>query len=355
VDSIPTSFSIGTAIHLAFAAHVAGLDPREIVQDYLLKRERAVLERSAIAGVSNTELMGKLAESRNEVIDIISHYYSYWGWGNPLERQGLRYIAAEVPLRVPIPNTIDGYLVGTLDGIAIDEFDNYWLIEHKTYSSKPDRSFMETNDQMTAYCWLFSQVFGFQPTGVLYDGVAKKLPGVPRLLNNGAMSKQWIDTTAPMYVRCLLEAGLNPDEYIDFIARLEERDSQDQNPFFTRWKIYIPHASIDSFSAYLPQEYFEMNTINNIEQSVPLPDLNKWGYSFLYPNYRWEGCWDCRVKDLCKAIQFKEDVSYIIDNFYSVSEGHETYKALKINPGDLSSPMDLIGYIPNILIAEGYL
>lgn len=355
IDTVPTSFSIGTAIHLALAAHAAGLEPREIVQDYLLKREAEVLKRPETGGYANTELVKLLLDSRNEVIDIVTHYYTYWGWSNPLEKNGLRYIAVEIPVRAPVPGMPDCYLVGTIDGIAVDEEDNFWLVDHKTYSHKPQSEFMDVNDQFTGYTWLFRELFGYMPMGIIYDGIAKKLPSIPKLLKNRTMSQQWIDTTAAVYLEALLEAGLNPLDYGDILNRLADRDQKDQNPFFTRWKVHIPRKSVDSYGAYLKQQFYEIKMVKEIELSIPDADKEEWLFTYLYPNYDWRGCYECRVRDLCRAIQFKEDIAYILENFYRRSEGHETYKALKINPGDIKSPYELVSHVPNILVAEGYI
>jgi truncated hemoglobin YjbI len=196
---------------------------------------------------------------------------------------------------------------------------------------------MDMNDQMTAYMWLFREVFGTLPAGVIYDGVAKKLPAKPKRLVAGGMSTQWIDTTAAVYRRALTDAGLNEGAYAEFLARLEDRDGQEQNPFFTRWRVHIPHGAVDSFAQYLPFEYRDMVAAGAVGNE-----------GLLYPNVRWEGCWDCGVQDLCKAIQFREDFDFLVESFYSRSEGHSTIRSAKIHRGDLESFMDLRGREPSI-------
>lgn len=355
IDTAPSHFSIGTAVHLAFSAHVAKLDPRKVVEDWLIKQEAEMLSNPNIPLDVVSEVQARIIEDRTKTLDIIEHYYNYWSWDNPLQRQNLEYIAAEVPLRAAIPHT-SGFLVGTLDGIAVDETGGYWIIEHKTYSTRPDQATMDINDQMTAYCWLFREVFGVMPRGVLYDGIAKKLPTKPKLLKDGSMSKQWIDTTAATYLKALEQADLDPADYAEFIARLEDRDAQEQNPFFTRWHVYIPHRSLDTFQIYLAQEYSEMVMADTIESSTVIaPDTKKdFLTSYLYPNFQWQGCWDCTVKDLCRAIQFQEDYSYLVNTFYVRSSGHETIQSIKIGKGDYESPLDLKDRVPDVLIRLGY-
>lgn len=340
IDTVPQQFSIGTALHLAFSAHVTGLDPREVVQAWLLGEEARILGRYAY---EDQELAAKLLEARELALDMIQHYYDFWGWNNPLAKQGLTYLAAEIPLRAPIPGT-DGYLVGTLDGVAIDESGQPFIIEHKTYSQQPDRERMDLNDQMTAYMWLFWQVFGVVPGGVIYDGVRKKRPVVPKLTMRGDMSRQRISTTRAVYLRALLDNGLDPDDYVATLAELEEADNQEQTSFFTRWLIEIPKRSLVSFGTYLPRQYQLMSEANDTLTLHPEDRAR-----ILYPIMPWQSCWDCNFVALCRAVQFQEDYEYIRDTFYVTHGGHETMRAPKIERGQLSSFMDLRGHIPNAL------
>lgn len=340
-DSVPSQFAIGTAIHLAFAAHAHGLNPISVVDEWLQTRNN----------------VGPNVEEQSElIISLIEHYYSYWGYENPLAPQGLRYLAAEVPLKAPIAHTFpNGHLVGTIDGIAQADDGRIWIIEHKTYAQRPNRLTLDTNEQMTAYMWLFEQVFGFLPAGVLYDGIAKKLPTEPQLLKNGTLSKAWIDTTEACYRLALHNHQLSIEDYADFLTRLSERDKQDQNPFFTRWFIHIPQGSVRNFGEYLYSQYCEMSELNSLlPTTIPIKETA----NIFYPNFRWEGCWDCSVSDLCKTIQFGEDVDYVTSNFYVEGSGHETHLATKIEAKDVTPTNDfftiMANHSPNVLIQGGW-
>jgi hypothetical protein len=52
----------------------------------------------------------------------------------------------------------------------------------------------------------------------------------------------------------------------------------------------------------------------------------------IYPNFRWEGCWDCQTRDLCLAEEFGEDLDYIKRTRYERWGGYGTTKAQELTP-----------------------
>jgi hypothetical protein len=260
------ALNIGQAIHQAFDAQAAGEDPLDSVARYFDETEERIRrEYQAIVGtgVSDVELL-QLREARDLSEKLVFLYYERWGWENPLGTNW-RYVDTEVTFKVPIPRT-RGYLAGTFDGVVEHlPTETFWLMEHKTYSQTPKETDLQVHMQLTLYCWAAERLFGTPVQGVLYDGIGKKL------------------------------------------AKTKEK----QDERFLRLKIRIPQESIDLWNKMLPQVYREM-------ASPKTP---------IIPNFRWEGCWDCQVRDLCHAIQLGDDVEYVMRG-YQRAEGHRTIRSL---------------------------
>lgn len=185
-----------------------------------------------------------------------------------------------------------------------------FIVTHNSYSVQPDLEKLSTNDQFTAYCWAAQALLGAPIAGILYDGIKRKLPSAPALLQSGKLSKTWNDSLDyATYLDAIDGYNLDADDYKDILLRLKERDAQDQTPFFTRWKINISPAQVQTFASYLPAIYRSMTNEPEI-----------------YPTFLWQGCWDCQVRDLCKAIQFGEDVEWMIRQGYTKGSGSQSFR-----------------------------
>jgi hypothetical protein len=296
---------------------------------------------AAVGARMPDDTYGILDTSRVMIKALAAQYFNRWGWMNPIAP--MEYLHKEATFRVPIPDTEGicywckgkgcdrcngaghgpGYLTGTFDGIALEETKELWVVDHKTYSQKPDLSLLQTDDQFLAYCWAAERLFEVRMAGGLYDGINKKLPTVPRTIYNGAaLSKEWIDTTVAVYKAELEKHGFAESGYHDILERLRLRELGDQTPFHTRYKIRFPRGAFMRFGEYLPYEYRDMTRSDRpLEIAHPLNE----------PNFRWEGCWDCHIKDLCRAIQFDEDVDWILRS-YARGSGHRTVINQELEP-----------------------
>jgi hypothetical protein len=106
----------------------------------------------------------------------------------------------------------------------------------------------------------------------------------------------------------------------DGIRKKASRSGED----LLRIQIRIPQSSIDIWNTLLPSLYREMTKPN-----IPI-----------IPNFRFEGCWDCGVKDLCHAVQFGEDLEHVMRR-YRRGEGHRTVKSLLRKPREVGSVTQL--------------
>jgi len=353
---------VGSAVHYGLEAQALGLDPLGAIEKFFdVEAARVAREYADRVGAPmGLEERNQLAESRVLVRAMIQRYFDKWGWDNPLG--DYEYIAPEVSFRVPIPlekyaDEIDYtgprlFLVGTFDGLGrkrnVTPTREVWLIEHKTYSQRPDFSSLQTDDQMHGYSWAAQQLFGIPVAGALYDGIAKKTPTVPQILLAGTVSVAWVDTDAETMLKRIQEchgdawhdlplmAGKKQkvvdgvpqtlmDHYEPFIARLQERDAGDQTPFHTRHRVHFKQVAIQRWERDL------------CHLAVDMVDPK------IYPNFPWSGCWDCNVRDLCNAVQFGEDLEYVIRRDYRIGT-YGTRKAQKdLSPEEVNSIADLEG------------
>jgi len=254
---------------------------------------------------------------------MIEHYFEFYL--PELLPQGYEYIAAEITFRVPIPGT-DGFLAGTVDAIASHgkKKPEVWLVERKTYAQQPNENDLARDDQQLGYLWAAQQMLGMELAGVLYDGLGKRIPTAPKnlLLQSGlpTTAKDKLPLTTPdnYHAACQLNEAAGDitqfEKYAEALAQVELAYQGPVNRFFSRYKFRRSQAEVASFGRHLPQLYNDM--VRSIEEDR------------LYPNFRWEGCWDCSFQTLCDAEEQDEDFNYLVENSYRQSPGYGTTWAL---------------------------
>lgn len=165
------------------------------------------------------------------------------GYDDYYKNDGLTYFEldgkkAEFDIYVPLDGKPleESLLIytGKIDAIAIDQSKRTWLMDHKSFSALPDENFRFTNQQMLLYAWAMEKMGLPIPAGVIWDYIRTKVPSKPELLKKGGMTKKKLDTTYKVYYDALIEAGLDPEEYADYLQGLEGRESN----FYRR--IYLP-------------------------------------------------------------------------------------------------------------------
>jgi CRISPR/Cas system-associated exonuclease Cas4 (RecB family) len=328
--------TMGSAFHAALAAQVEGRHPVEAIDEWYAEEEiRIRTEYRAAVGMDIYENeLTKFRQDQEFAKILINRYYNRWTWDRPLG-PAYKYIKAEIAFRIPLSGTgaeEDGEtdeLIGTFDGIAVHEpTGRYWGVEHKTYSMQPNLSTLATDWQMMAYAWAAEQLFGVPIEGFLYDGINKKLPQVPKVLQDGSMSCEMISTDGPTVRARIAELGheMTP-KYEEFLKKLDARDKEDQSPFFTRWKIHFTSPQISMVGDQIVQ------VVSDIRQAIRQDRM--------YPNYRWEGCWDCDVSAVCQALQRGEDVSVHLSKFVK-GGGHATVRKQSLPTRAVTSLDDLL-------------
>jgi hypothetical protein len=305
------SLYIGSGVHIALAANAQGKDWREELDAWFTHEvHQYVKNYMEVVGLCPSDSEVKPMHDAMETIDgIVRRYFDRYGESEPFGK-GYTPVLVEKTFRVPIPDTLDGHFVGTIDALVKDPSGQFFIVDHKTYAKAPNLDELALTPQFTAYSWAMTAVLGAPISGILYNGMRNKVPTAPALLQKGGLSQAWSDSIDyPTYLDALDGYGLDPTPYEGFLARLKERDSQDETPFWSRWKIYLTSSQIATFASYLPAIYRDMT-----------------GDPAIYPNFSWSSCLGCAVKDLCKATEHGDDVSWLIDQEYTQGSGSQSHR-----------------------------
>jgi hypothetical protein len=326
---------LGSAVHHAIERQADGKDPLVALRKWYESERRKIGKEylKRVGTAMSAQETARLEQSAQLAEAMVQHYFQRYG-DRPIAP--LTYAATELSWRIPTSIVSkDGrevYIVGTCDGVGMDPDGGLWVIEHKTYGQKPDLRWLQTDHQITGYGWAIGILLGQPIQGVLYDGLMKKAPQMPRTLQNGNLSQEMnASVSFHSYLRAIRKHhGLGDDEiapamYHGFLRRLKERDSQEQTPFFTRKEINLTAHQIRRWAS---------DAFGILEDIADDPRI--------YKNFRWEGCWDCFVADLCHADQKGADVEYIKETGYEVSDYRWQYaNMLEVSPEQVGSLEEL--------------
>ena len=316
---------VGSAVHAALDANAKGKDWRDALDIYVRAHptdawESDVLHPNALA------------------FGMVEHYFLRYGEDTPLRK--LYYVDTEITLKVAIPgfDPVRVMHTGTLDGIAVPLHVNpaaardyikdggtYYIVDHKSYERSPNYDSLLVHDQFIDYCWMCWQTFGHPPEAVIYDGLKKKLPAVPKMLKNGSLSREWVSTTAAVYRAALDELGLPHTEYHDLLARYDEAETREQTEFFTRFYLRYSNTMLRQFEKRLQVETEAMLLAHQLPHNDP----------HLYPNFNALVCPSCRVKDICHGIEKGDDLAWIIKHGYARAASHSTLRNQSLPPTSL--------------------
>src|SRR5690349_16915030 len=198
-----TQFHTGSLVHAGVEAITLGQDPFNHMSE-LREQERLKLELNYLDQAGHTMSSGealRLNESYTMAEALVRHYARRYG-DDPFTHEGTRWkcIASEFSGKIPtgIRDKLgrEVCIVFTIDNIASDADDpeRIAVVERKTYGQKPDISHLKTDHQQIGYVACLQQLIRQRVAGCLYDGVMKRVPQPPKLLQNGDFS-QAVETT----------------------------------------------------------------------------------------------------------------------------------------------------------------
>jgi hypothetical protein len=241
---------------------------------------------------------------------LVSQYFDHYGVENPLADVGMTYLATEVPFKIDISGLVgipDAYFVGTFDGIAVDDLNNLWLVENKSYGQKPDLQDLQVHFQTTGYAVAWEMLTGMPLAGALYNGVAKKLIKEPRVLKSGALSTA-VDqqTTLGRYTAAIKRVGgsIADPKYAKILDKLKNIEMQGDDRFFYREKFYFNETQITSWTREFVDIVREMTDDPRIYRTVSFRGCGPQGA-------------DCWWRDVCFAKHTGRNVEELVDQRYS--------------------------------------
>ncbi len=310
---VTTSYWVGSGIHAGLEGYYKSLCKKKVKPGNALKAWRAWFEEH-IDGKELWNEEQQIVDEATALVEGILRHYIQWA---PEQDKGLTFLANEVEVERKLPSGV--ILCGTLDLVAKDAKGRLMVIDHKSSVQKPDLGWLELDDQMTAYLWLAEEGFSTKtpPSDGLHNILKKSLPTIPPLLKDGTISraKSW-DTTAEVYRQAVLDAKLNPKDYLAEIQHFTEKGNQ----FFFRVHIHRSKAEIESLIAYAEAEAVDMLRLRQrCEESYknnPAIFVEKRDAEY-YPNPDLFCSKMCSFREVCKTMNEGGDANALVEKFFA--------------------------------------
>jgi len=204
-------------------------------------------------------------------------------------------LTTEVRVEFPIRNHT---FKGTIDRIYVDSDNIVWIQDHKTASAIPQERELYLDFQTLMYfeaCKYDKNVkklIGNRTLGgVIFNHIRTKAPREPKLLKNGSISKAACDTDVHTYFSTVKKHGLNPDDYVDMLPKLQN------NIFYKRTKIPINQQTIDQLIAEAEVTLLEVDMYKR-----KFDEQGEDAYRYFTRTMLKNRCsWDCEYYPICVA------------------------------------------------------
>lgn len=196
---------------------------------------------------------------------MLNNYVKFWKTPLPDTRYDL--VAPEQELVVAIPRT-PHFLKMKLDAIIQNAERHLYIVDHKTYATRPREDTLRYDFQFTSYVWGAKQTGLTNVIGVAYDGLWKR-EEIPQ-------GKKLSD----LFMRLLIKPGVD---------ELHEH------------------------------EQMLIGTVNEMAND---PFINK--------NWKSDCLWTCDMRSLCLAMTRGEDTDYVKQRYYSVRPERAASELLKV-------------------------
>jgi len=186
---------------------------------------------------------------------------------------------------------LDGvYYTGTLDRVIVDDYGRLWILDYKT-AKTIQTGHLDTDPQITAYCWALSQVFpDYHIAGFVYQQHRKLLPHEPAFLKSTRMfscNKAQV-TTRALYRKALVnlygELDRAPLANRQFLQWLGENESEKADMLVNRQFVERSESRIE----------YEYDLIHMEAYDMLNPD------QYIYPNFTRDCSWDCDFRLPCQ-------------------------------------------------------
>lgn len=287
--------TLGGLVHKCLEAHDMNEDWKQVIKDY------------------NTNEFSKLfLEEKAELGDIPMDCFricrAYFNHYSEIDKY-FETIACEVGFMIRIPKT-NIVIEGIIDKVALNtKTGKVWGIEHKTAKKDlPTEMYRTTDIQTTVYAWalaIMADQLGFKAQdlgGIMFDYLRTKPPTTPRVLKNGTMSRAKIDCDKWTYMEAVKKAGLDVNDYMDFITALGSGN------YFSR----IPLAKSKTMVQLIMTDF-----VNGVNQILEYGDKPTRNLAWTCDRPR------CEYRDLCMADLQGLDTEGLIQQNYEKREDED--------------------------------
>ena len=211
-------------------------------------------------------------------MSMLDYFENYWlSARDPLKTlvvDGIPQIEVNFLVDVPFPvkeyfpdSPYDSVVYsGTIDRVIIADDGRIWLVDYKT-AKMLKQSHFKNDPQVLAYTWaatqLYREKYGLEVAGMIWWQFLKTTPKGPRILQNGSVSTASnMRTSRPLYKAALIDAygsvEKSPQANRDYLDRLSEQESDQQDKFIRRDWISVNQASIEAEGAKILMEMEDM-------------------------------------------------------------------------------------------------
>lgn len=206
--------ALGDAVHQAIAANLLdGTDPQTFLN---------VWRDGRLESVEGDEQLDELNEIHQLAPKIAQRAL------DKLQKMGWETItidgrpSVEIDFVVPLPG-FDGYIVH-IDAIFYDRLNNTLRVaDYKVRKAFQDADAEQVNLQHATYMYV-AQQHGIPVSSSVTMQLRNESPRKPKLNKNGTMSKAAIISDWETYEAALVEAGLDPLDYLDMKEKLERSE-----------------------------------------------------------------------------------------------------------------------------------
>lgn len=262
----------GTGIHFAledFHGAKKYSHPKQAFEDYVratYRQEKAVGKKLPF-NWPDLVVLGR---------GMLEYYADTWLIArDPLKTlvwNGIPQVEVHAVVEVPFSNEWYDkvYYAVTLDRVVEGNDGLLYIVDYKT-AQRIQTQFFQTDPQISAYCWIASQLYpGRSIGGFIYQQHRKVVPEVPRILGNGTISISRNQVTSHrLYRKALInlygEVLKAPSENVEYLNWLNANETPEFDRFIRRDKVYRNQHQIEAEGVKLLMELPEM-----LNRNLPL-------------------------------------------------------------------------------------
>ena len=288
---------LGTAVHFALEDYHGLNSFGDPVKAFDAFPEFWKKEQNQLMPVDSDELMdlGRKMIQYYKLWDKV-HGSEYTTWIHEGKPQ------VEVTFEIKLTNPLTGELFlykGRFDRIAIDNFEQLWIMDYKTTKRHPSKQFLNIDSQAAAYTWAGTRIFGRAFAGVVFLHLLKEEAKAPEHRVGFVSVNKSMKTSAIMYKRALKVAfpdGEIPEQNAEFLANMEDDEDDVGDRYCKLTEVVKTPGNLENEEMKIMAESIDM-----LNDELPL-----------YPNPTWTCSWDCPVMTICMEMDDNGDVDDLI-------------------------------------------